>query len=91
MESIRPQDIARGMIIHDECNESVFTALTDACYMPITDEHGYYYVKGISLTNWGSVIEFNPSYLPEDGELYLVSRPAPFALPPLPSREEIKS
>lgn len=81
MESIKPQDIKRGMVIVDECNETAYTVLEDARKDRSDPIEATFYVRTLSLTNWGSLIEKNYTYLPGDGELYVVSRPAPFALP----------
>jgi hypothetical protein len=85
VERIKPQDITQGMVILDEVNESAYTVFDKE----ITVSGGVY-IKTLALTNWGSLIQKNFTYLPEDGELYLISRPAPFALPLLPTREAVK-
>jgi hypothetical protein len=84
VESIKPEAIERGMVLVDEVNESAYTVLD--VQLTLT---GSYYVKGLALTNWGSLIQKNFTYLTEDGELYVVARPAPFALPLLPARGEL--
>jgi len=86
VESIKPEAIERGMVLVDEVNGSAYTVLD--VQRTLT---GSYYVKGLALTNWGSLIQKNFTYLTEDGELYVVARPAPFALPLLPARELLTS
>jgi hypothetical protein len=82
VESIKPEAIERGMVLVDETNDSAYTVLDTQLTLT-----GSYYVKGLALTNWGSLIQKNFTYLAEDGELFVVARPAPFALPALPARE----
>jgi hypothetical protein len=82
VESIKPEAIERGMVLVDEVNGSAYTVLDTQLTLT-----GSYFVKGLALTNWGSLIQKNFTYLAEDGELYVVARPAPFALPELPARE----
>jgi hypothetical protein len=86
VESIKPEAIERGMVLVDEVNGSAYTVLD--VQRTLTDS---YFVKGLALTNWGSLIQKNFTYLAEDGELYVVARPAPFALPELPTRELLTS
>lgn len=81
MEAIKPQDIKRGMVILDEASERAYTALADATHVDSGKDSERFYVKGIALANWGGVCEYNPTYLPGDSELYVISHPAPFALP----------
>jgi hypothetical protein len=85
VESIKPEAIERGMVLVDEVNESAYTVLD--VQLTLT---GSYYVKGLALTNWGSLIQKNFTYLTEDGELFVVARPAPFALPLLPARGDLE-
>lgn len=80
MEPIKPQNIERGMVIVDEVNSTAYVAQSNVEHVDAGQPTERFYVKGLALTNWGSVIEYNSTYLPQDGELYVVSRPAPFVM-----------